>query len=87
MTLTGLHVVTADDCACGTRKSIIDDGRELRCASCGESRRRLGPRAAAFITAIIEHFGRPSEAITFRRAIGHMESLDLVKQPAGSGRL
>jgi hypothetical protein len=87
MTLAGLHVIVADECTCGTRESIIGDGRELRCASCGESRGRLGPRAASFINAIIEQFGRPNEAIMFRRAIGFVESPDLVAQPASNGQL
>jgi hypothetical protein len=87
MTLAGLHIIAADHCACGTRESITSDGRELRCVSCGEPRGRLGLRATSFIAAIIEQFGRPSEAITFRRAIGYVESLDLVIQPASSGQL
>jgi hypothetical protein len=86
MTFAGLLVIVPDECACGTRESIIGDGRELRCTSCGESRGRLGPSATSFITAIIEQFGLPNEAIRFRGPIGFVESLDLVTQPASNGQ-
>jgi hypothetical protein len=84
--LRGLRVNLADDCPCGAREAVIRDGPELNCVACGESRGRLVPRAAAFINEIINKFGRPTAPITLRRAIGHIESLDLITA-ANTGQL
>jgi hypothetical protein len=85
--LSGLRVNVADDCTCGTRESTLGDDRQLHCVGCGASRGRLGPRTTDFIVEIINTFGRPTEPITLRRAIGHVELLDLITQPTGNGRL
>ena len=84
--LAGLRVNLADDCSCGNRESVLGEGRELHCVTCGESRGRLGPRATAFLIEIINKFGRPTAPITLRRAIGEIDSLDLIRA-ADSGRL
>ena len=85
--LAGLHVNVADDCTCGVRESTLGNDRELHCVGCGASRGRLGPRTTDFIIEIINTFGRPTAPVTLRRAIGHVDSLDLITQPARSGRL
>jgi hypothetical protein len=84
--LVGLHVLTLDACKCGGRESMIIGERQLQCVACNAPRGRLGPRATAFITAVVEQFGRPVEPVKFNKAIGFAESSDLF-QPAGHGSL
>jgi hypothetical protein len=85
--LVGLHVLTLDGCKCGGgRETVVIGERQLQCMYCGASRGRLGPRATSFIVSIVERFGPPTEPIRFNRAVGYVESPDLI-QPAGHGSL
>ena len=76
LTLAGLHVIMADDCAgfradgrCLSREAVVGDERDLRCVECGADRKKLHPRAASFLVEIITKFGWPARPITLRRAI------------------
>src|ERR1051326_7286387 len=87
MTLAGLHVNLADNCACGARESVVGADQRLSCVACGADRGRLGPRTTAFITEITKKFGAPAGPINLRRPVGEIESTDLVLKLAPGGRL
>ena len=84
--LIGLHVIAANACECGTKEAVVDVGcgphpASLQCAACTAQRGWLGHRTHDFLGCIVRKFGRPAEPIVFRRAIGRVQSFDLMIQP------
>jgi hypothetical protein len=84
--LVGLRVNVADNCICSSRKAVVGSDHVMQCVACGVSRGRLGPRTTKFITEITNKFGAPTTPITLRRAIGEIDSPDLIKA-ANTGQL
>jgi hypothetical protein len=90
--LIGLKLILPDICeGCGTHQlAVIGPNNELHCIICERFRGHIGPKIRAFLTEILDRFGdlgRPPE-ITVRRAIGEIESVDLILSDRPSaGRL
>ena len=70
--LAGLIVSLPDACRCGADVARIGPPAgphlaELRCARCERHRGWLPRQAHAFLTEIINKFGRPTDPIAIRR--------------------
>jgi hypothetical protein len=70
--LYGLFVQLSDTCRCGSRVAIIGEGKgphraSLFCERCGTHRGWMANAAHAFVSKIIEKFGKPTTPIRVRR--------------------
>jgi hypothetical protein len=70
--LHGLAVQLPDTCSCGSRASIIGAGRgrhsaSLFCSRCGSYRGLVPLQIHAFLSEIVNKFGRPAAPIEIRR--------------------
>jgi hypothetical protein len=70
--LIGLAVLMPSDCpACGARAAVLGSSRAMhhaaiRCAECDRHRGWVSAAFAAFVGAIVDEFGRPTEPIVLR---------------------
>jgi hypothetical protein len=70
--LRGLAVQLSDRCQCGSYDAVIGEGRgpyraSLFCSRCERNRGWMGNEAHAFVTQVVEKFGKPTTPIAIRR--------------------
>lgn len=70
--LLGLVVQLSDRCQCGSGHAVIGEGKgphraSLFCSRCERHRGWMSNEAHAFVTEVVEKFGKPTTPITIRR--------------------
>ena len=70
--LRGLAVQLSDSCQCGSYDAVIGEGKgphraSLFCSKCERHRGWMANEAHAFVTQVIEKFGKPTAPIRIRR--------------------
>lgn len=65
----GLEILLPQPCRCGEGRSVVGSYKgphhaSVACSRCGKHRAWLSGTTTAFLNAILDHFGRPTEPIT-----------------------
>jgi hypothetical protein len=76
--LHGLPAQLSDTCQCGSRNVVVGEGKgphraALFCSRCGAHRGWMANAAHAFVSKIIEKFGKPTTSIKIRRKLSEGE--------------
>ena len=89
--VVGLEVILPRPCRCGESVAVVGSSKgphhaSVVCSRCGVHRAWLSGTTAAFLDAILEHFGRPTEPITVTMNSRNERGCPATTKPRGNSQ-